>query len=59
VRLPSRIYVTSYDVERVEEREIARHFGLHPLALETAVNVPPRAKSELYELGYFRRRRWI
>jgi magnesium transporter len=30
-------------------RAIGRAFDLHPLALEDAVNVPQRAKSELYE----------
>ncbi len=30
-------------------RAIADVFGLHPLALEDAVNVPQRAKSELYQ----------
>ncbi len=30
-------------------RRIAEIFGLHPIALEDAVNVPQRAKSELYE----------
>jgi magnesium transporter len=30
-------------------RQIAEIFGIHPLALEDAVNVPQRAKSELYD----------
>ena len=30
-------------------RSIAEIFNLHPLALENAINVPQRAKSELYE----------
>jgi len=29
-------------------REIASIFGIHPLALENAVNIPSRAKSEIY-----------
>jgi len=32
-------------------RAVGEIFGLHPLALENAVNVPQRAKSELYD-GY-------
>jgi magnesium transporter len=30
-------------------RQVAAIFGIHPLALEDAVNVPQRAKSELYD----------
>jgi len=30
-------------------RQVAEIFGIHPLALEDAVNVPQRAKSELYD----------
>ena len=30
-------------------RAVAEIFGLHPVALENAVNVPQRAKTEMYE----------
>lgn len=45
--------VTWVDVQGLGDeavlREIARVFELHPLALENAVNVPQRAKTDLYE----------
>jgi len=45
--------VTWIDVQGMGDeaklRRIAEIFGLHPIALEDAVNVPQRAKSELYD----------
>ncbi len=51
LRDPER--VTWVDVQgfgdEAKLRAVARIFELHPVALENAVNVPQRAKSELYE----------
>jgi magnesium transporter len=45
--------VTWIDVQGMGDeaalRQLAELFGIHPLALEDAVNVPQRAKSEIYD----------
>ena len=48
--------VTWINVDGLDTRVLTRlgeRFGLHPLALEDAMNVPQRAKAERYEKHYF------
>ena len=48
--------VTWIDVEGLDAHVLTRlgeRFGLHPLALEDAMNVPQRPKAERYEKHYF------
>ncbi len=48
--------VTWINVDGLDATVLARlgeHFGLHPLALEDALNVPQRPKAERYEKHYF------
>ena len=48
--------VTWIDIDGLDARVLARlgdRFGLHPLALEDAMNVPQRPKAERYDKHYF------
>jgi magnesium transporter len=48
--------ITWINVDGLDTRVLARlgeRFGLHPLALEDAMNVPQRPKAERYEKHYF------